>query len=307
MDSGELLATLKRRIAESARDRDRLAEAVAALDDEVSSLQDEAETLAGLILRYAGADEPEAAPTVSAPDRLDAEAFSISWPAGPEHDKPIKTRKPRAWAKYKMNAADWYLNALLATSLHGDRLERTVGVEMAIEGVIQSLCGAFEAMIYTLSNSIEKLAGVAAELRTPRHLVTWGRLAGAAKVFDIDLASTLSISSAMLGEDSENPEGSLAQLFVLRRRVALQDLLVDHHRTDGDVELRIDVPGRGPLPLLDYLFESRSTVEELLETISHDVEDAKAGRLYIPGADELRARAEKGLGALLAPDDLLAS
>ena len=307
MDSGELLATLERRIAESVRDRDRLAEAVAALDDEVSRLQDEAKSLAGLIARFAGADEPRTASDAPTPDNPGTEPISIAWPAGSSYDKPIKTQKPRAWARYKVEAADWYLNALLVTSLHRDRLERTVGVEMAVEGVIQSLCAAFEAMICTLSNSIEKLAGIVPEHRTPRHLVTWSRLAEAATRFDIDLASTMSISSAMLGERSENPQGSLAQLFLLRRRVALQDLLVDHQGIDGGYELRIDVPGRGPLPLLDYLFESRSTVEELLETISHDVADAKAGRLYIPGANELRARAEKGLAALLAPDDLLAS
>jgi hypothetical protein len=224
---------------------------------------------------------------------------------GQDFDKPIKAHKPRAWAKYKMDAADWYLNSLLATSLHGERLERAMGVEMAVEGVIRSLCSAFEAMICTLSNSIEKLAGIPSERRTPTHLVTWPRLAEAAKAFEIDLASTLSISSAMAGEHSENPEGCLAQLFALRGRVTVKDPLVDAQ--EGSDELRIEVPGRGPLPLLDYLFEARSNIEELLETIAHDVADAKAGRLYIPAAAELRARADKGLGALMTPDDLLAS
>ena len=66
--------------------------------------------------------------------------------------------------------------------------------------MIQSLCSAFEVMICALTQSIEKAAGVPADHRTPRHVVSWSRLAAAAKVFDIDLASTLSISSALLGD-----------------------------------------------------------------------------------------------------------
>jgi hypothetical protein len=307
MDSGELLANVENRIAETRRDRDRLAEAVAALDDEVLRLASEAKTLAGLISRFAERPAPTEDPAAQSEDH-DGDPLSIRWPVGPGYEKPIKVKKPRAWAKYKMDAADWYLDSLLAISLQSGHLERALGVEMAVEGVIQSLCGAFEAMICALSSSIERLVGIDSDHQTPKHLVTWSRLAAAAKVFDIDLASTLSISSALLGEHSENPDGCLAQLFLLRRRLAVQDLLVDQRAHESnEVELRIDVPGRGPLPILDYLFESRSLVEELLETISHDVADAKAGRLYIPAANELRARAEQGLGALLAPDGLLTS
>jgi hypothetical protein len=308
MDTAELLAAVDRRVAETVRDRDRLLEAVAALDDEAHQLQNEIEVLTRIIARFAGEVTTESSSDERNAGDSEAETSTILWPTGPGFDRQLKAKKLKAWANYKMEAADWYLDTLLAMSLQHGRLERVLGVEMAVEGVIQSLCSAFEVMICALTQSREKAAGVPADHRTPRHLVSWSRLAAAAKVFDIDLASTLSISAALLGEHSEDPEGPLAQLFVLRRRAAVQDPLVKAATTDGgDDALLVDVPGRGPLPLVDYLFEARNLVGELLETILHDVADAKAGRLYIPASNELRERAEQGLGVILAPDGLLAS
>jgi hypothetical protein len=308
MDTAELLAAVSRRVAETTRDRERLLEAVAALDDEAHQLQEEIEVLSRIISRFAGDVTTEAGSDERNARTGEVDTSTILWPTGPGFDRPLKAKKPKAWANYKMEAADWYLDTLLALSLQHGRLERVLGVEMAVEGVLQSLCSAFEVMVCALTQSIEKAAGVPADRRTPRHLVSWSRLAAAAKVFDIDLASTLSISAALLGEHSEEPEGPLAQLFVLRRHAAVQDPLVMAASTDGgDDELCIDVPGRGPLPLVDYLFEARNLVGELLETILHDVADAKAGRLYIPASNELRERAEQGLGVILAPDGLLAS
>jgi hypothetical protein len=311
MDTAELLAAVARRIAETRRDRDRLAEAVAALDDEGLQLEHEAEVLARIISRYEGQSR-----TGNGPERDDvggrdarvaaADPSAIVWPTGPGFDEPIKSKKLKAWAKYKMEAADWYLDTLLAISLQAGRVDRVLGIEMAVEGVIQSLCSAFDVMICALTQSIEKAAGVPADHQTPRHLASWSRLAAVAKVLDIDLASNLSVSAALLGEHSEEPEGPLAQLFLLRSRARVQDLLVDV--TDGTAtDVRIDVPGRGPLAPVDYLFEARNLVSELLETILHDVADAKAGRLYIPASNEHRERAERGLGVILTPDGLLAS
>jgi hypothetical protein len=308
MDTAELLAAVERRIAETTRDRERLAEAVAALDEETLQLANEAEVLARVISRFAGHSPSEDAGDEASAANSEPRTSAIVWPTGPGFDQPIKAKKLKAWAKYKMEAADWYLDALLAMSLQQGRIDRVLGVEMAVEGVIYSLCAAFEVMICALTQSIEKAAGITSDRRTPRHLVSWSQLAAAARVFDIDLASTLSISSALLGEHSENPEGPLAQLFVLRRHAAVQDVLVEIASADGsDDALGIEVPGRGPLPLVDYLFEARNLVGELLETILHDIADAKAGRLYIPASNELRERAEQGLGVILAPDGLLAS
>jgi hypothetical protein len=310
VDTADLLAAVEQRVAEIRRDRERLAETVAALDDELGQYQSEAEVLTRLISRFVEPVE-EHEHTDDQPDqreavRAEADTSALLWPSGPGFDQLLKTKKPKAWAKYKMEAADWYLDTLLAMSLQGGRMTRVLGTEMAVEGVIQSLCAGFEVMIGALTKSIEKAVGVPSDRRTPLHLASWSRLAAFVKVFNVDLACSLSVSAALLGERSEQPEGPLAQLFVLRSRSAVQDLLVEV--SDGDdVDLAIDVPGRGALPLLDYLFEARNLVGELLETIVHDVADAKAGRLYVPDSNELRERAEHGLGEILAPNGLLAS
>ncbi len=284
MDTADLLAAVEQRIAETRRDRDSLAEAVAALDDEALQLEGEAEVLARVISRYAGHSSTDDGAEGQHTPNAESDPSAILWPTGPGFDRPIKTKKLKAWAKYKMEAADWYLDTLLAMSIQGGRVDRVLGVEMAVEGVIQSLCSAFEVTICALTQSIEKVAGVPADHRTPRHLVSWSRLAAAAKVFNIDLASTLSVSAALIGEHSESPEGPLAQLFTLRSRAAVQDLLVDV-TDDAAADVRIDVPARGPLPLVDYLFEARNLLGELLDTILHDIADAKAGRLYIPASN----------------------
>ena len=91
---------------------------------------------------------------------------------------------------------------------------------------------------------------------------------------------------------------------MLRSKICLVE--ASNRRTARRRTPCIEVPGRSPLPLVDYLFEARNLVGELLETILHDVADAKAGRLYIPASNQLRERAEQGLGVILAPDGLLA-
>ena len=170
-------------------------------------------------------------------------------------------------------------------------LGHTLGVEMAVDGVVQSLSAAFESELCALTKAIEKVAEIPEDRRTPLHLVSWSKLAAATTVFDIDLAAPrLSISDALVGEHSEEPHGWLAQLLLLRKRLALQDFLVDHD--DGREHagrLRIEVPGRGPLPLVSYLSEMYDLTEELLETMEHDIADAKNGKLYIAAIDEVRA------------------
>src|ERR1700722_6389264 len=153
MDTAELLAAVERRLAETTRDQDRLIEAVAALDDEVHQLRDEAEVLARLISRFAGDVAAESAPDEQNAAKGEPETSAILWPTGAGFDRPLKAKKLKPWAKYKTEGADWYLDTLLAISLQRGRLERTLGVEMAVEGVIQALCSAFDVMICLLTQS----------------------------------------------------------------------------------------------------------------------------------------------------------
>jgi hypothetical protein len=298
MDASELLGEVKRRIDDAMRDRDRLTEAVGLLDGEIARLQSDAEVVARLTSWFApqrAADEasPEAAAEI--------QGTAVAWPSGPGFESPLKTKKLRARSRAKFAAAGWYVGTLRKLSWSDEPLSHTLGVEMAVDGVVQSLCAAFESELCALTKAIERVAEIPEDRRTPLHLVTWSKLAAATTVFDIDLASALSISDALVGEHSEEPHGWLAQLLLLRKRLALQDFLVDEDDEGQHTSrLRINVPGRGALPLVEYLSEVHDLTEELLETIEHDIADAKHGRLYIAAIDEVRARAEQGIGDLLS-------
>jgi hypothetical protein len=297
MDTSELLAQLQRRTEETRRDRDRLAEAVAALNSEIAHVEADTETLSRLISRFAIEDGESEGPDSSTVASSD---YNVNWPAGPGFSKPLKTKKAKTWARYKFSSADWYLNTLRDLFVDDGKLQRVLGVEMAVDGVIQALTATFDAAIYALTNTVERAAKISKDRRTPVHLASWSKLTAEAQYFGFDLASSLSVSHALIGEHSEDPEGWLAQLLVLRRRATCQDLLVSQQdEKTGIAHLAIEVPGRGPLPLLSYLVETRDLVEELLETILHDIKDAKNGRLNIAGIDQLRLRAERGMEDLL--------
>lgn len=305
MDTSELLGQLHRRVEETIRDRDRLAEAVANLNNAIVQLEGEEKTITRLVALFD--NQPSATTDHEKKDSPSAPLgeFSVHWPVGPGYTKPIKAKKVKSWARYKFASADWYLKTLSEIAAKDDNLERVLGVEMAVDGVLQSLSAAYDAAIYALTRAIERAVNVPKDRRTSVHLASWPKIAAEAKFFAIDLASSLSVSDALIGEHSESPEGWLAQLLLLRRHSVLQDVLVDKlHKVSSSKELYIDVPGRGQQPLIAYLTETRNLVAELLETLMHDVTDAKNGRLYIADVDQLRAQAERDLGDLLTTHQL---
>jgi len=61
----------------------------------------------------------------------------------------------RAWVRYKLRSAEWYIQAL---ELVGEEVgfDRYVGVEMALDGALASLCGAFDAAVGGLIHASEE-------------------------------------------------------------------------------------------------------------------------------------------------------
>ncbi|HUY07160.1 MAG TPA: hypothetical protein VMU99_07870 [Acidimicrobiales bacterium] len=310
MDTADLLAILQRRIIETARDRDRLDEAVTALDGEIAKLETDEMAVRRLVSIFSES-EPPATVTGSRGAQIPAEddedhpreGMVVRWPSGPGYTKPLKVKKAKTWAWYKFDTADWYLDTLKEIARQTGLSDRTIGVEMAIEGMTGALCSSVDAAIYALTNTIERTAGIPDDRRTPSHLASWSKLAAEARYLDIELASSLSISNALIGEHSETPQGWLAQLQILRNRSSREDITVirnsDHEEPQ---ELCIDVPAQGPMPILEYLSRCRDLVEELLETIFYDVSAVKRGRAAQSNTDRLHAQAERDLERLL-PDN----
>lgn len=304
MDTSDLLAQLQRRIADTTRDRDRLAEAVVALEDAIARLTGDEAVVNRLRSWFEPQSDASAAEGASPPSSGAAAidpSVSIAWPMEAEFTLPEKRKGLKAWSHSKLEAAAWYIETLKKMDQEGSATARSLGVEMAVDGAVFSLCAAFEAMICALTRAVERAAEIPKDHRTPLHLASWSKLAAASKVFDIDLASNLSVSDALVGEHAEEPQGFMAQLLVLRRDLALHDL-ISNAADSPDGARRIEVPGRGPLPLVDYLTMTLELTGELLETIEHDIADAKSGRLYIAALDELRQRAEQGIEDLLPPE-----
>ena len=308
MDTSELFEQLQHRIEETSRDRERLSEAVRALDHEIIKLEMDQANLQRLVSRFDKTRKPprgnaaDAATRKAASEQSKTGGMLVTWPAGPGEEKPIKTKKARAWARYKLVAATWYLNTLSEIAGQHGLSERVIGVEMAVEGTIHALCSSFDAATYALTRTIESVANIPPDRRTPSHLANWSKLMATAKFLGIDLTSSLSIADALLGEHSESPQGWLAQLQVLGNRSLREDLIVTQKLGKrGPQDLLIKVPFQGPQPILDYLSRSRELISELLETIFYDVASVRKEVRAKMATGQPRIRAEQGLESLL-PD-----
>lgn len=271
METADLIAALRGRADETERDRRRLVEAVAALDAEIERIDAERQLVEQLVRRYAPSE------ATSADDGSEPDADRVG--RGSMHE-PVDATTPSSWAVHKLAAAAACVAALDDLADEG-RIGRVLGVEMAVDGAVASLCAAYEAAVVALTDAIESSADVPADRRTPHHLADWSKLAAAAKFFELPLASSMSVSDALIDEHSESPQGWLAQLLVLRRSSSRGDCLVDAPTRDT---VAIAVPGTGPRPVLDYLATSLELMQDLVETMLRDVADLEAGKLHIPSA-----------------------
>src|SRR5487761_1937529 len=99
MDTSELFEKLQRRIEETSRDRERLSEAVHALNLEIANLELDEEILRRAVSRFEKMDTSSRAKDAKVQVRLKADAtvrsngMLVSWPAGPGFSKPIKSKK----------------------------------------------------------------------------------------------------------------------------------------------------------------------------------------------------------------------
>ena len=300
MDTSDLLAQLQQRIGDASRDHARLSEAVAALEAEITRLEGDAAVISRLRTLFEPQHDASAAPMAAAAAATNTAKTSIAWPTTRDASPAEKPKGLRSWARAKLESAAWYIETLQKIESDDVGSAASLGVEMAVDGAVSSLCAAFEAMICSLTRAIERVADIPKDSRTPLHLASWSKLAAASKVFDIDLASNRAVSNALVGEHSDEPAGWMAQLLVLRRELALHDLISNGGHANAG-RLLLDVPKRGEVPLVGYLIATFESTDELLEAIEQDIDDAKSGRMHIAAVDELRERAEQGIEDLLPP------
>ncbi len=73
------------------------------------------------------------------------QSLPIDWPVGPQFVELDPREGVYAWVAFKLMSADWYLDRLEQLVAVLPRVEHQVGVEMALDGVLASLCSAVDA------------------------------------------------------------------------------------------------------------------------------------------------------------------
>ena len=201
-----------------------------------------------------------------------------AWPLGPHYLRWVEGKGVDAWARFKLRAAEWYVEALEVAQREVG-LDRFVGVEMAIDGALSSLCAGVDAAGHALVEEVERFAGDV-PLRSHRPAGgDWTVLVGLAEGVGIELGSARAIDRAVRG-DEEDPEGWLPQLQRLRELAVRRNVLVRCPNVDGSGRDRLlDVPGLGQRPVVRYLRKAGRRADGLVEALLADVDSLARERL----------------------------
>lgn len=169
---------------------------------------------------------------------------AVPWPKGPHYFDLAGSQGAVAWVRYRVWAADWYTRTLRAVAGPEGNYDRFVGIEMALDGALNSLSSAFDAGTALLIEGAEHALGVEDHHRLQAHMYSWKNarelLKNPAIGTDPDGTSNdsvwrviLDVDNALAGEQDSKPSGWLAKIRRLRNRVAHQDTLARRHQRGG--------------------------------------------------------------------------
>lgn len=197
-----------------------------------------------------------------------ADPSGTPFPAGPPYPELLESDEAIAWVRYKVWSADWYTARLgeLGGVLGYDR---HIGIEMALDGALGALSGAFDAAVAMLTEEIQDELAVESDDRVPVHLYGWARLRKLLVQVDNNelpmLADVVAdIDDALEGANTIDPTGWLAVLRRLRNRATHQTTLSRTWTIDGRNEST--VIGVTEIPALDpfeYLKRHCNLVSDL--------------------------------------------
>lgn len=149
----------------------------------------------------------------------------IRWPVGPYY-KELAVSDERSWVDYKLVSADWYLAALRRLQPHGRPLDRYLGVEMAIDGVLAAQSSAVDAAVETLVRALERhlathAIGVHPKIVNQLWKADWSVVADLAQ-----LDPTVTLHSSVLAEAAlvDDPRALKAIAPSVREKLILDKL-----------------------------------------------------------------------------------
>jgi hypothetical protein len=104
-----------------------------------------------------------------------AEPSETAFPAGPRYGELLDSDPRIAWIRFKVWTADWYTETLGALGTRLGGYDRQVGIEMAIDGALGSLSGAFDASVALVIVAAERSLNISEADQTKPHKYGWGR------------------------------------------------------------------------------------------------------------------------------------
>lgn len=213
--------------------------------------------------------------TVGDMQYLPSDSAQIRWPVGPHYDAGLEGYPLHAWVQFKLNSAAWYIDALESVGAQVG-FQRMTGVEMALDGALTSLCGAFDAAMGGLVTAVDEWAGEGLqhvpphELSKPTHFYARMDVLTSHNRFGEDLQPLADEVRAALRFDRNSPEGPkgwLKQLQFLRNATVHHDTLARHidlslggSTAKATWSVSIDVEGVEPV---SYLRDARDNVSRL--------------------------------------------
>lgn len=196
------------------------------------------------------------------------EPSELRWPAGPHYWDLTGSEGRAAWIRYRIWSADWHTRALGELGGPQGSFDRDVGIEMALDGVLNNLSGAFDAGVALLIGATEFVRDVATDDRVPVFKYRWELCRDMLTQSDVANDDVwrliLDIDTAVEGETWPEPTGWLARLRRLRNRVAHQDSLARHHDIGGPGVTGLIIEGRS-MDAFTYLGQACDQTHELTE------------------------------------------
>ena len=187
-------------------------------------------------------------------------------------------KAPRNWVALQLSASAWYLQTLRELQLKVGRLNRLVGVEMALGACIASASSAFDAALGGLIFAIERKHGVLEADCLPVHKYTWTGCQGVALTVGYRTGVESAVTAALEGWSGPTPKGWLAQLRRLRNRSTHENTL---NRAFGVGEPPyspwIKVPGLGDVEPIAYLEKTLALLRDLVEAMLVEAEQLWLG------------------------------
>jgi hypothetical protein len=201
------------------------------------------------------------------------DSVALTWPVGPHYLRWVDGKGVHAWARYKIKSANWYRAALVIAVEEAGDLDRYVGVQMALDGALGSLCAAVDAAGWGLLEAVERVGRVADSDRASHERGNWESAFELARGATVALSCESVVVEALAGSGSLSPEGWLAQLRMVRDQAVRHNVLMRRFSVDQSRPGRfIEVPGLGQRRPVEYLKSVRKQVGVLVELLLDDID-----------------------------------